>query len=341
MTATDRPQVCAYCHRPLVADFRFCGYCGHEVVEASSIATEESTHQPQTPLQVIPRRSGRGRLLVGAALLLASWVTITVFNSGGTSNPTGPASVVQKAGGTSSDPATTPTELIRRAEEALKPESTTVEISEALHMLQSIPETAPESARAKTVKQALLKTQQARKLARDRAREQAMSGMVKKRDEMRGLTVWRDHSMPAFVNSRSWVGSYIMVPDTGEPFLRFVIYYAAHDWLFIQNYRFKIDGQTFMLTPSQFGNDAVKTDSGELADGSVGIWEWWDVLAEKGALTVLRSLSDSKDASLRFEGRQYYKDRVIGAEERAATKRTLAAFEALGGDSELHSNAKP
>jgi hypothetical protein len=159
---------------------------------------------------------------------------------------------------------------------------------------------------------------------RKREVDRAMAGMVKSRDEIRGLTVWRDRAAPRFVNSRSWVGAYIMDPDEGAPYLRFTIYYLAEDWLFTESYRFLVDGKRFEFNPPDFGDDAVERDNGDSK-----IWEWWDVHAVGDRLAVLQALSEAKVATIRYVGKQYHRDRVIGSAEREATKRTLLAFEIL------------
>jgi hypothetical protein len=152
----------------------------------------------------------------------------------------------------------------------------------------------------------------------------ALKSMNKKRDDMRGVTIFRDKSAPIYVNSKSWIGAYIIKPDNSQPVLRLVIYYTSDEWLFIRRYIVKSDDQTFTLTPDDYGPDAVETDN-----GSGGIWEWWDVVADGDKLAMLRTLSDSKVAKIRYEGRQYYKDRAIGAAERASLKRTIQAFEQI------------
>lgn len=159
---------------------------------------------------------------------------------------------------------------------------------------------------------------------RQREQERAMAGMVKDRDDMRGLTVWRDRATPRTVNSRSWVGAYIVERDGQAPYLRMVIYYKASDWLFIERYMVKVDENNHRFLPDDYGADAVERDN-----GYGGIWEWWDVSAEGARLAFLRKLANASTATVRYDGRQYYHDREISSAERAALKRTLIAFDAL------------
>lgn len=216
-----------------------------------------------------------------------------------------------------------PPRLLTRAETALASDSFRQAGSIARELTTKFPGT-PEALAAQSILQRAEEALRAEERAQQRQRDLALKGMVKKRDEMRSLTVWRDRAGPAFVNSRSWVGAYIMDPDNGPPFLRMVIYYKASEWLFIERYLVKVDGRDFRFIPDDFGTDAVERDN-----GYEGIWEWWDVLAEGTRLPFLRALADAKTATIRYEGQQYYRDRAIPASERASLARTLLAFDAL------------
>lgn len=194
---------------------------------------------------------------------------------------------------------------------------------EASQLLAKHPE-APEA----TTAQAILAQADAADSADARearhAEEVALAGMRKNRDEMRHITFWRDRAAPAHVNDRSAVAMYIMQPDQGMPRLRMVIYFKSDEWLFIQRYMFKVDGTDFDFTPNTYGDEAVERDN-----GYGGIWEWWDTPAEGQVLAMLHALADSKQATMRYEGRQYYHDRTIGPEERAALRRTFIAYQVL------------
>jgi hypothetical protein len=152
----------------------------------------------------------------------------------------------------------------------------------------------------------------------------AMASMLKTRDTMRSVTFWQDRAAPRFVNSRSWVGAYIAQSELSPPVLRLRIVYTGENWLFIERYLFKVDGQSFSLTPESYGAESVERDN-----GSGGIWEWWDVVAEGERLRLLHALADAKSATVRYEGRQYYRDRSIGVEERRAVKRVLTVLDAI------------
>lgn len=161
--------------------------------------------------------------------------------------------------------------------------------------------------------------------ARESERAAALSGLRKKRDDMEGYTTYRPRGAPEFVNSRSWVVPYIYDGDTGPPRLKFVIYYVADEWLIVERYLFKVDGVAYEFTPDDYGPGRVERDN-----GSGGIWEWWGTDATDGqARRFLEALANSKEASMRYDGKQYYKDRTLTAAEREGARQVIRGFEAL------------
>lgn len=195
-------------------------------------------------------------------------------------------------------------------------------IEHAQLVINSHPE-APEAKEAINLISQAKVLKEAAKAEAERELKKAMANMINKYDKMRELTVWRDSATPEFINSKSWVGTYIMEPKRGSPYLRFVIYYVASDWLFLEKYLFDIDGKKYVISPPKYGDGSITTDSG------TGIWETLDVLAEGDTLVILKALSVAKEATIRYEGKDYYKDRTIGKTERDAIKNTLKAFDFL------------
>ena len=160
-----------------------------------------------------------------------------------------------------------------------------------------------------------LKAQEAR-IAR------SLTAMRRSYDSVREIAWYYDRSVPKAVNTASRMLLYIGKPNDGSPFLRFSIRYASDDWLFIQSYTVKADAQSFTIDAS--GYDDVERDN-----GYGGIWEWYDTTADAQELEIVRAVVNSKRAVLRYNGKQYYHDRTIGAEEKAALQRVLDAYDAL------------
>jgi hypothetical protein len=153
----------------------------------------------------------------------------------------------------------------------------------------------------------------------------ALGGMTKRRDSVKGITWYTDRSVPAGHAGDRRLYLYIGKSDgSAAPWLRFVIRYSGDDWLFIEKYIVKTDAATHTLVPDSYGASAVERDN-----GYGGIWEWWDVSADSEHLAVVRAILSSKSSTLRYEGKQYYRDRPITDAERTALRRTLDAFDVL------------
>ena len=127
-------------------------------------------------------------------------------------------------------------------------------------------------------------------------------------------------SSPKFVNLNGIYIYFNYVDDaTGPNNLRFRIQYQAEDWLFIERYRFLIDGRELVYIPED-----PKRDNG---DG--GIWEWFDDPINANSQEIVEALIKAKTVKVRFEGKDYYKDKVITPIQRADLKHTLDMYEAL------------
>ena len=100
---------------------------------------------------------------------------------------------------------------------------------------------------------------------------------------------------------------------------------TADDWLFSRSYTLKADGKTFAITPPPL--------SGVERDNAAGkIWEWYEIPVTKKEIPMLDAIVAGRELHLRYDGRQYFKDRSIGEEERSRLATVLAAFKAMGGE---------
>jgi hypothetical protein len=153
---------------------------------------------------------------------------------------------------------------------------------------------------------------------------QALSKVHKRVDSMRDLTFYYANGTSHYVNESSAVLLYIVKPAAGPPSLRFTIRYVADDWLFVQGYTIKADDEPFEIDAS--GYNDVERDN-----GSGGIWEWYDVVAGSTEREIAEALTKSDHAVIRYQGRQYYRDRTISAGEKRAIRHVLDAYQVLGG----------
>jgi hypothetical protein len=168
---------------------------------------------------------------------------------------------------------------------------------------------------------------QAAEAAKRREKERlarALSNMRTKYDSVKGSTWYYDKSSPHFINSRSNLYLYMGKEQGQEPWLLFVNVYVAEDWLFIERFIIKADSQTFDMEPPSYGDGSIERDN-----GSGGIWEWLDIPASERELEIAEAVANSKHAIIRYEGKQYTKDRVVSSAEKQAIKNILAAKKIL------------
>lgn len=97
--------------------------------------------------------------------------------------------------------------------------------------------------------------------------------------------------------------------------------YVADDWLFITSYIIKADDELFEFP---VGMTDIERDN-----GAGGIWEWTHGTAGPQELRMLRAVASAKQAVIRYQGKQYRKDRTIPASEKAMLRDVLVAYEML------------
>ena len=167
---------------------------------------------------------------------------------------------------------------------------------------------------------------QAAKLEAEKAEKVRLANATKKLrtqyDDVKGITWYYDRSTPQYTNYNSF-HIYMGKEKDGKPWLRFRIQYTADDWLFIQSYIIKTDNSSYTIETT-YGE--VETDN-----GSGGIWEWFDVPMDNTKYSIIKDIIDSKSVKLRYNGKQYYKDRFLSSTEKQGLKNVLDAYESLGG----------
>lgn len=141
-------------------------------------------------------------------------------------------------------------------------------------------------------------------------------------DDIKGITWYYDKGTPYYTNDNSF-HLYMGKEESGKPWLRFRIQYAAEDWLFIQSYVIKTDNESYTISTS-YGE--VETDN-----GIGGIWEWYDVPMDNKLYSIVKDVIKSKTVKLRHNGKQYYNDRTISEKEKKGIQNILDAYFAFGG----------
>ena len=154
-------------------------------------------------------------------------------------------------------------------------------------------------------------------LEEKRRESQAISKMFKKHDEMKNITWYRDKSSPKYRNAN---GFYLYFAPNN---LRLVIQYYAKNWLFIKSFSIKADDEVFNIIPKKYGQ--IERDNGN----SGYIWEWIDKNVELSDYIMLEKIANSKTTKIRFNGNQYYSERIISKKEKDALKNVLLAYKIL------------
>lgn len=146
-----------------------------------------------------------------------------------------------------------------------------------------------------------------------------MAYMKVDKDEVTGVTFYTDKTSAKSINENA-LYAYIATKKGSDPVLRIKIQYFGSDWLFIQQYIFNIDGTDYNIIP-QLGQ--VQRDN------NTSVWEWYDQPANGNTQGILSAIAISKKTILRYQGKQYYKDRIIPKSEKQAITNVLNLYSDL------------
>lgn len=136
-------------------------------------------------------------------------------------------------------------------------------------------------------------------------------------DEFKGVKFIQPKSAPKYTNYNGFY-VYFGIQNSSVNPLRLRMQYRSDDWLFIKGCTFLIDGQTYELMTGNFERD---NDS--------EIWEWYDEELNQSSALIVEKLLSCKSAKVRYQGSQYYDDRVITASQLKAIRQTVALHEKL------------
>ena len=153
----------------------------------------------------------------------------------------------------------------------------------------------------------------------DSARLKQLSGLfTEKKDEFENVKWVKPKAKPQYINQN---GAYLYFSTVNENAsnLRFVIQYAAEDWLFVKSVKFIVDGQNFDYYSSRWETDH---------DG--GIWEWSDEPARDNSL-LIEAIANAKSVKYRLNGTTYYKDKTLSPAYIKSIKNTLEYYKLKNG----------
>lgn len=125
---------------------------------------------------------------------------------------------------------------------------------------------------------------------------------------------------PSLMKGKSDANVYIGY-DGKEPWLRFYLRYYGDDWLFVRSFIIAADEFRWQSPPHDFKRD----------HSGGNVWEWLDISAGKQEIELARALASAKKATIRLQGKQYYRDVTLTPEQQERIKRGLELFEMMAG----------
>lgn len=155
----------------------------------------------------------------------------------------------------------------------------------------------------------------------ERQERAALSAMYKKTDSFEGVDWYYDRATySSYAGNKFFL--YIGKQKSGQPWLRLHMMYSGSDWIFWEKLTVSVDGEKFEFNPGYYEVER---------DNDTRVWEWYDVLADSGDISMVEKIITSKNTTLRFEGETYRSDMVLSSAQKRAFKNVLAAHKALGG----------
>ncbi len=157
-------------------------------------------------------------------------------------------------------------------------------------------------------------------------------------DKKNGI-IWYKHKNNTGTNSRVYL-YFGKKQDTDRFFLRLVIAYYASSRLIVEEYRFTIDDQEYVVKPrATVRTIDVKTNRARMnqdSDESAGICEIYDIAINQEEFDLFEKLSNAKKVKLRYNGAKGFKRVKIHKSTINAIKDVLNAFKELIGVSNLN-----
>lgn len=129
---------------------------------------------------------------------------------------------------------------------------------------------------------------------------------------------YRFFIMPKGSVLRSEAKLYIGFNDR-KKWLRFKVEYYDNDWLFVNSYKVAADDYRWQSPKMDFERD----------HSSGSVWEWSDLAASEKHIEVAKALANSKKSIIRFQGDQYYSDKLIQDDQKEGINNILKLFKLM------------
>ena len=161
------------------------------------------------------------------------------------------------------------------------------------------------------------------------AGEAALQKLNTDYDKVQKLTWYQHKNQPQYTDICCYIYPYIGRMDSGETWLRVALNYtdAQTDagWIFFENVIFSVDGEN---TTKMFSRNEI------IRDNDTEVWEIADFEPNASEIQLLKSIANSTETIIRFQGDEYYEDHVVTDKEKAAILDVLTAYDYLTNYSE-------
>jgi hypothetical protein len=196
------------------------------------------------------------------------------------------------------------------------------DVNAAKAMLDSVLKAAPNMESEPAIRSLTVKIDSVYNIRSKEKAKKLMSKMRKKVDDIRGFNFYTDAASPKFDNYSGFYAYICEDVKTGSVSLYLKIQYSGDDWLFIEKYIVKSDEYIFDIIPTE---EIIRDNN------SGGIWEVYNQAVDGSTYGDLLEVIKAKNTKIRFEGRQYYRERKITAAEVQALSRVIDLYAAMGG----------
>ena len=145
-----------------------------------------------------------------------------------------------------------------------------------------------------------------------------LSFRVVKDDFSPGVVSFVPKLAPRYTNV-DWCYPYFVRVDS-DIALRFRMQYEAEDWLFINKVQIKVDKTDGSSKVIDFYAGDFKRDS------ELRIWEWADINVDTKTYFNLLEIAEAKSVKIRFNGLNYFDERMLTKNEVSAIKDVIQIF---------------
>ena len=156
------------------------------------------------------------------------------------------------------------------------------------------------------------------------AGEAALQNLNTDYDKVQKLTWYQHKNQPQYTDITCYMYPYIGRMDDGYTWLRVALNYtdAKTDagWIFFDHVIFSVDGEN---TTKYFNRSEI------IRDNDTEVWEIADFEPNASEVQLLKSIANSTETIIRFEGDEYYEDHIVTDKEKAAILDVLTAYDYL------------